>query len=314
MKTSYHPTGYEGMEKQDVIIVGGGPAGLNAAVVLGRCRRSVLLFDTGNQRNLASEGMHNYLTQDGILPTDFIKSSRKEAEKYGVKLVNKGVQRARRQADGLFKVIDVDGKEYFSRRLLIATGLRDNVPDVPGMEQYYGKGVHHCPYCDAWEVQDEPLAVYARRKNGHELALALKTWSDDVTLFTDGKNYLTDHQSKLLEANGVKVITTRIEKLAGDNKHLKRVLLRNGEEVACKALFFVNGYTQQCDLTDSFDCRVNRLGSVLTNRSQQTHIEGLYVAGDASRDVHFVVVAAAEGAKAGVYINKDLQKEEVKQY
>lgn len=293
----------------DVVIVGGGPAGLNAAVVLGRCRRSVLLFDTGGQRNRRSQGMHNYLTQDGILPANFLRKARREARKYGVKLVNKGVQKARRQSDGLFKVTDVDGDEHFARRLLVATGLRDNLPDVPGMEQYYGRGVHHCPYCDAWEVQDEPLGVYARRKNGHELALALKTWSDDVTLFTDGKNYLTAHQSKLLDTNGVKVVTTRIERLSGDNKALNRVVLRNGEEVTCTALFFVNGYQQQCDLADSFDCRVNRLGSVLTNRSQQTHIEGLYVAGDAARDVHFVVVAAAEGAKAGVYINKDLQRE-----
>lgn len=300
------------METHDVIIIGGGPAGLNAAVVLGRCRRSVLLFDTGGQRNRASQGVHNYLTQDGILPANFLKKARQEARKYGVKLVNKGVVSARRQTEGVFKITDVDGATHFARRLLVATGLRDNLPEVPGMEQYFGKGVHHCPYCDAWEVRDRPLGVYARRKNGHEMALALKTWSNDVTLFTDGKNYLTAHQSKLLEANGVKVLPARIEKLAGNGKELKKLIMRNGEEVACAALFFVNGYQQHCDLAGSFGCRVNRLGSVLTKRTQQTHIEGLYVAGDAARDVHFVVIAAAEGAKAGVYINKDLQREDIK--
>ncbi len=297
------------METKDVIIVGGGPAGLSAAVVLGRCRRSVLLFDTGAQRNRVSEGVRNYLTQDGIGPADFIKKARQEARKYGVKLVNKGVEKASRQSGGLFEVTDVDGVVHLARRLLVATGLRDILPDVPGMEQYYGRGVYHCPYCDGWEVRDRPLGVYARRKHGHELALSLRTWSQDVTLFTDGKNYLTPHQSKLLEANGVKLVTSRIEQLAGNGRHLKKVVLRkDGEEVPCHALFFVNGYRQHCDLVGAFGCRVGRTGTVLTNRAQQTQVEGLYVAGDVARDVHFVVVAAAEGAKAGVYINKDLQQ------
>ncbi|HMX40758.1 MAG TPA: NAD(P)/FAD-dependent oxidoreductase, partial [Saprospiraceae bacterium] len=184
------------------------------------------------------------------------------------------------------------------------------VPSVEGMAEHYGHGVYHCPYCDAWEIRDLPLGVYAKRKNGHETALSLTTWSADVTLYTDGKDYLSTHQRKLMEANGVKVETGRLRRVEGDGQRLSAVVLSNGERLSCAGLFFVNGYRQHCDLVDTFDCRVNRLGSVLTDRRQRTHIEGLYVAGDASRDVHFVAVAAAEGAKAGVHINRDLQQTE----
>ncbi len=298
-----------GMEIEDVIIVGGGPAGLNAAVVLGRCRRRVLLFDTGQQRNRMSHGMHNYLTRDGIAPPDFLQQARAEAVHYGVRLIDRGVKRARRNKDGLFEVRDAEDNLFQARKLLIATGLKDQLPAVPGMDAYYGKGVWHCPYCDAWEVSDQPLGVYARNKNGHEPALSLLTWSTQVTLYTDGKKYLTPHQSKLMETNGVSVITQRVAAVEGDAHRLRTLVLRNGEKKPCVGLFFVNGYKQQCDLVETFDCRVNRLGTVLTKRTQETHLEGLYVAGDASRDVHFVVVAAAEGAKAGVHINKALQKE-----
>lgn len=297
------------MELQDVIIIGGGPAGLNAAVVLGRCRRKVLLFDTAQYRNRYSHGMHNYLTRDDIPPMDFIKLCHEEIKKYGVELSSKKVTNARKNADGLFTVRDEEGTVYGAKKLLVATGLADKVPPVEGFKEMYGKSVHHCPYCDGWEVRDKKLGVYARNKEGWELALALKGWSEDVTLYTDGKNNVKPVQMEQLEANGIPVIMQRIARAEGKDGQIERLIFKNGEEKLCDAIFFVNGFDQQCNLTDTFDCVVNRKGVVVTNRFQQTNTAGLYVAGDAARDMHFVVVAAAEGAKAGVMINKELQKE-----
>ena len=293
----------------DVIIVGGGPAGLNAAVVLGRCRRKVVVFDSGSYRNRYSHGMHNYLTRDDILPTHFIQICHTELEKYGVLLQKAKVTRARKNEDGYFDVQTEKGQAYRSRKLLIATGLSDNLPEVPGMREFYGKSVFHCPYCDGWEVRDKKVGIYARNKEGWELALALKGWTDDVTLYTDGKNKVKPLQQQHLDANDVPVVRLAIERLEGTNGKLQTIVFKNGEQRACDALFFVNGYTQQCDLVETFGCEISRKGVVVTNQFQQTKTPGLYVAGDADKDMHFVVVAAAEGAKAGVIINKELQQE-----
>ena len=298
-----------GMELQDCIIIGGGPAGLNAAVVLGRCRRSVVVFDTARYRNQYSHGMHNYLTRDDILPTDFLQICHTELDKYGVKRIMKKITHARQNSDGLFAVRDEDGALYHAKKLLIATGLIDNVPEVPGFQEFYGHSVFHCPYCDGWEVQDRKVGIYARNKDGWELALALKGWTDQVTLYTDGRRHVKPKQLEQLKANGVEVVYDVFDRLDGTGTQLERIVFKNGKTRDCDAIFFVNGYTQHCDLYETFGCEVSKKGVVITNRYQQTSTPGLYVAGDADRDMHFVVVAAAEGAKAGVMINKELQKE-----
>ena len=301
------------MDVFDCIIVGGGPAGLNAAVVLGRCQRKVLVFDTAQYRNRYSHGMHNYLTRDGIDPAEFIKISRKEIFKYGVELANKKVVSARKNDQNLFVVKDEDGTIYHAKKLLIATGLTDPLPDVEGFEEMYGKSVFHCPYCDGWEIRNKTLGVYAKNKNGFDLAIALKGWSADVAIFTDGVNKFKPQEKEELAANDIAIITLPVLKLEGKNGMIEKIIFKNGTQHALQALFFVNGFSQQCDLAETFDCEVSKHGKVLTNQYQQTKTAGLYVAGDADKDMHFVVVAAAEGAKAGVIINKELQKEVSKQ-
>jgi thioredoxin reductase len=292
------------MEIYDCIIVGGGPAGLNAAIVLGRCRRKVLIFDTEQYRNRYSHGIHNYLTRDDILPHDFLQLCQRELEKYSIQKIRKKVINAKKNDDGIFVVKDENGTVYYSKKLLIATGLIDTLPDIEGFKDFYGKSVFHCPYCDGWEVRDKKIGVYAKNKEGWELALALKGWSDNVTMYTDGKNKVKPFQKEYLDANEIAVITTSIAKLSGTNGQLQKIIFKNGEERDCDALFFVNGYSQQCNIAEAFGCEVSKKGVIVTNRVQQTNIKGLYVAGDASKDMQFVVVAGAEGAKAGVTINK----------
>jgi thioredoxin reductase len=297
------------MEIYDVIIVGGGPAGLNAAVVLGRCRRKVLLFDSATYRNRYSHGMHNYLTRDDIAPNEFIKLCHNEIDKYGVHYQQKKVVEARKNDDKIFVVRDEDGAKYYSRKMLIATGLTDKLPEVEGFKEMYGKSVFHCPYCDGWEVRDKKIGVYAKNKEGWELALALKGWSKQVTLYTDGRKNVKSFQKEQLDANNIVVDTRPITRISGNDGKLEKIIFKSGEEQACEAIFFVNGFTQQCNLAETFGCDMTHKGVAKANTHQQTNVPGLYVAGDVARDMHFVVVAAAEGAKAGVTINKELQKE-----
>lgn len=297
------------MELWDCIIIGGGPAGLNAAVVLGRCRRKVLVFDTRQYRNQYSHGMHNYLTRDDIPPNEFLLLCQKELDKYGVQRQLQKVTYARQNEAGQFVVRSEDNKLHYAKKLVVATGLIDNVPEIPGFKECYGQSVHHCPYCDGWEVRDKKVGIYARNKEGWELALAMKGWTTDVTLYTDGRYKVKPFQKEQLDANGIEVVMLPFQMLEHENGQVKSILFKNGERRYCDALFFVNGYTQHCNLFETFGCEVNKKGVVVTNRFQQTSTPGLYIAGDADRDMHFVVVAAAEGAKAGVMINKELQQE-----
>ncbi|KAA9340170.1 NAD(P)/FAD-dependent oxidoreductase [Adhaeribacter soli] len=292
----------------DVIIVGGGPAGLSAAMVLGRCRRKVALFDTGKPRNRWSESMNGFITRDGINPGNFIKLGRKELGKYGVEVHEREIVEVDYSSEG-FKAVDAKGNEYRSKKLLLATGLKDRLPDLPGIEEMYGKSVHHCPYCDGWESRDKPIAAYGRMRNGFGLSLSLKTWSNDVMLFTDGTNKLTDPEISELERNGVQLNTKKIKRLEGENGRLQQIVLADGTSEHREAMFFSTGTEQQSRLGELLGCEFTSKGVVKTRKLQMTNIKGLFVAGDSARDVQLVIVAAAEGTKAAVAINMELQSE-----
>jgi len=294
----------------DVIIVGAGPAGLSAALMLGRCRRRVLVCDTGRPRNAASRAMHGYLSRDGMPPADFLKVAREQMAQYDtIELRDAEVTHAECN-DGRFHVTLRDGVRLAARKLLIATGVVDNLPEIPGFRELYGLGVFHCPYCDGWEVRDQPLAVYGRGARGLGLSLELTGWSRDIVLCTNGPSEIDAEDLSRLTRNGIVVREERVARLEGDGG-LERVVFESGESLARRALFFTTGQTQQSELAHRLGCEINEKGTVLTGRYETTHLSGLYVAGDASRAVQWVVVAAAEGAEAAFAINTDLLKEDL---
>lgn len=295
----------------DVIIIGGGAAGLNAAMLLGRSRRRVVVFDSGKPRNRWSDHMNGFLSSDGMNPLEFIKKGREELQKYNIELQDKLIVTAT-YSKGIFVVNDADGVVYRSRKLLLATGLKDKLPDIEGIDPYYGKSIHHCQYCDGWENSDKAIAVYGKNRDGVGQALALTTWSSNVTLYTDGTDKLRHMDKEKLQRNGVKIRTARITGLRGENGKLQQIELANGEVHEQQAMFFKTGCIQQCDLGEQLGCEFTSKGVIKTRRNQKTAIPGLYVAGDADRDMQLVIVAAAEGAKAGVAINMELQKEDYK--
>ena len=302
-------SGESGHALWDVVVVGAGPAGLSAALILGRCRRRVLVCDTGRPRNAAAQAIHGYLTRDGIPPLEFLACAREELGRYPtVELRGIEVIGAACRSDHTFDVTLADDSVVRSRKLLLATGVMDNLPTIDGFRELYGRSVFHCPYCDGWEVRDQPIAIYGRGARGLGLALELTAWSGDLTLCTDGPSEIAPDDLARLARNGVTVRDDRVARLEGHDGALTHVVFQSGERLPRRALFFTTGQFQRSDLSARLGCEINEKGTVRTGKYEATHLEGLYVAGDASRAVQWVVVAAAEGAEAAFAINSDLIK------
>jgi thioredoxin reductase len=295
----------------DVIIVGAGPAGLSAALVLGRACRRVLIFDQDRGRNRFSHALHGFITRDGTPPAEVRRLAREELRRYDT--VRHEVVEVKRAIRGnpFFEVTLADGRTFTARRLLLATGVIDNVPDLPGLRALYGQSVFHCPYCDGWEVRGQGLAVYGRGRRGYGLSLELTGWSRDIVLCTDGPAGFSGDERDTLARNGITLREEQVARLDGRDGLLTAVVFADGSSVARRALFFTTGQTQCSDLARTLGCEFNEKGTVSTGKYETTHVPGLYVAGDASRDVQWVVVAAAEGAEAAYAINQDFIKEEL---
>jgi len=295
----------------DTLIVGAGPAGLSAALVLARCRRSVLLVDAGSPRNRRASLLHNFLTRDGTPPADFLAAARREVVSHGVAMLAGEVVDAQRNTDGTFTAAvsrHPDGHTTVAaRRMLLATGMRDLIPPLEGIDAFYGVTVHHCPYCDAFGHSGKRLVAFGEGDAAVGLALLLLTWSPSVTACTEGRPVRRELLDRALRL-GVTLRTERIVRLTGEGPSLRRVHYASGRALECHALFFNTGQAQRSDLPRRLGCTFKEDGGVETNDRLCSGVDGLYVAGDADREVEFIVVAAAQGATAAVAINRELQR------
>lgn len=295
----------------DVVIVGAGPAGLSAALVLGRARRKVLLCDRGTPRNWAAKQMHSFITRDGMNPDEFRAQAHKELRRYPSVVFRKArVTNASRAAGGGFHVTLQGRSKAWARKLLLATGVFDILPPLQGVERFYGTSVFQCPYCDGWEIRDQSVAIYGKRQRGFEMARALTAWTSDIVLCTNGPSGLHRAEVAQLERNGIRLRTERIARLRGQGGQLESIVFRDGDELARSALFFDTPSHEQSDLAQQLGCEFTRSGGIKCGEYEATSVPGVFAAGNIIRDVQLVIVAAAEGTRAAFGINRALTRED----
>jgi thioredoxin reductase len=292
----------------DCIVVGAGPAGLNAALVLVRARRRVLVVDSGAPRNYATHEMHGVLGHDGLDPAELRARGRAELARYGVDVVTADVQEAE-LLDGAVRVTCA-GRADVTRTILLATGMLDEVPDVPGFADVWGTSAHTCPYCDGFEHRDERLAVLAAGGRGEHLAVLLRQWSDDVVLLSNGAHDLSADQLARVQAVGVPVVETPVVGLDSDNGRLRRVRLGDGQTLDRDALFFYVGWQLRSDLARTLGCGLRDDGSIAVDADHATTVGRVYAAGNCSEPRALVPAAAGAGATAAVAINAGLSLED----
>ncbi|RKH02835.1 NAD(P)/FAD-dependent oxidoreductase [Corallococcus sp. CA047B] len=293
----------------DVVIVGGGPAGLNAALNLGRARRAVLLCDAGTPRNVAAKHMHGFASRDGIPPPEFRRISREQLHRYKNVEVRDTRVGSVEPREGGFRVALGDGTTVEARRILVAVGMVDVMLDIPGYKELWGTSIYQCPFCHGWEVQDEPFGVLATEPAYLDYAVMVQGWSRDLTVFTHGSFELPPEQRERLHHLGMRLEERKIRALHGKDGHLEEVELEDGTRVARRVMFSAPPQRQP-ELVTRLGLALDEQGFVKVNGMGETSVPGISAAGDTTTRMQAAVMAASAGAVAGAVLSHGLAMED----
>ncbi|MEP0914238.1 NAD(P)/FAD-dependent oxidoreductase [Leptolyngbya sp. GB1-A1] len=293
----------------DVIIVGGGPAGLTAALMLGRACKRVLVCDAGKPRNQVAHAAHGFFSRDGISPAELLQIGREQLRPYdGVEIQMGEVVDAQKMGDR-FQVTLSHGNQFVGRKLLLATGMKDSLPAIDGFAELWGSSIFHCPYCHGWEVRDQPLAIYGKGEVALEMTFMLTGWSRDLVLCSNGPAELTHEQRQQLANWEVQLREEKIARLEYQDDKLTGIVFTNNEVLPRRGILLRPPSYQHSHLATKLGCNLGSDGIVQVDESKQTSIPGLYAVGDVSSPYSQIAVAVASGTLAAVSINHTLTEE-----
>ena len=299
------------MNTYDTIIIGGGAAGLSAALVLSRARRRVLVIDAGEPRNAPAAHMQGFLSRDGMPPTLLLETGRREVEGYGAE-IRAGVATVVVRCGAAGSPGRLEGGERLgARRLLVTTGLRDELPEIPGLRERWGRDVLHCPYCHGWEVRDQRLGIIWNGPQTVGYAQTVRQWSGEVTMFAP-EGTLTQAERTQLLARGIALVEDAVDRIVIEDDRLAGVAVAGGTVVACEAVFVPPRFVPHGDLLLRLGCEVDDAGWVVTGAHGATSIPGVRVAGNVANARAQVITAAGEGSAAAIALNAELVDEDVR--
>jgi len=300
----------ENKQHFDTIIVGGSYAGLAAGMALGRALRTVLIIDSGKPCNWQTPHSHNFITQDGKTPKEISTLAKQQVEKYKtVKFVN-GIAQTGIKTENGFNIETASGTLFSARKLIFATGIHDTMPAIPGFSACWGISVIHCPYCHGYELSGQKTGILGNGEYGFELASLISNWTNDLTLYTNGKATLTPEQTAKLQQHKIPVVEHEIEKLEHKNGQLQQIIFKNGNAAPLKALYARTPFIQHCPIPQLLGCALNSDGYIMVDPAQKTTVHGVFACGDNTTRLRTVANAVAMGTTAGIMVNKELIAED----
>ena len=290
----------------DVAIIGGGVAGLSAALVLGRARRRTLVVDAGEPRNAPSPGVHSFFSRDGILPGELLRVGREQLAPYGSVRLRRGrVSGAERVGDGFRLHLD-DGGVVAARRVVLALGVVDALPAGEGLRERWGHGVFHCPYCHGWEMRDRPLAVLGNGEDGVRLARLATGWTRDVVLCTDGPATFGAPERALLDRNGIAVRERRVARVEGEGTAVSRVVFEDGGVLPRAGVLVRPPFRQRSDQPAARGCSLTEQGIIRTDEDGRTSVPGVFAVGDCASLMQQVAVGVGQATRTAIVLNNEL--------
>jgi thioredoxin reductase len=294
----------------DVIIIGGSYAGLSAALTLGRATRNVLVIDAGKPCNRQTPHSHNFLTHDGHEPAAISKAAKAEVLQYPTVRFLEGKAISAVQIDGGFNVGVENGENFTARKILLATGLKDVLPDIRGLAECWAISAVHCPYCHGYEVKNEKIGLLMNGEHAFEMAKTLNHWNKDLTVLTNGKSQLSAEQTEKLKSKSINIIEDEVVELLHNNGCLEDVVFKNGEKIALKAIYLKSDVEQHCNFNEQLGFELTDLKTIKVDEQQQSTAKGVYAAGDCATLFRSLSIITAAGTMAAVVMNKEMISED----
>jgi len=290
----------------DVIIIGGSYAGLSAAMALGRSLRSTLVIDNDRPCNRQTPHSHNFLTQDGRRPADIAQLARQQVEQYSSVQFHEGLAVQGTKTDVGFEITTASGVVFQGKKLLFATGIKDEMPDIPGFSACWGISVIHCPYCHGYEFRNRRTGLMANGERAVHMASLIRNLTTDLTIFTNGRADFTSEQLDRLKAKQIAIVEQPINEVVHQDGQLERLLLQDGNSLELHALYASVPFVQHCPIPEAMGCELTEQGYIQVDQLQKTNIPGVFASGDNISPMRSVANAVASGNFAGAMMNKEL--------
>lgn len=293
----------------DVIIIGGSFAGLSAAMALGRSHRKVLIIDSGLPCNRQTPHAHNLITHDGVKPSFIAATAKKQVLNYPSVSFEYGTATRLSGQNKAFEIETGNGMIYKTQKVLFATGVKDQMPDISGFAECWGISALHCPYCHGYEVSHQSLGILANGDMGYHMAMLIDNWTKDLSLFTNGVSQLSDEQTKKLQSKGIRIVEKLVAAFDHDKGQIKNLVFEDKTSQSLTAIFARLPFTQHCDLPQKAGCEITEGGFIKTDDFKRTSIPGIFAAGDNTSMMRSLSVAIAAGSVAGAIINGEMIEE-----